>query len=863
MKVAVVSAHYPPNFVSGGTLVPQRTSRALRSLDVDVHVLAGWLGDEHPPLDVWDEVDETGLPVRWIATTPWTGWSDRRNFDNPEVDRRVGSWLEQLDPDIVHCHSLQSLGAGALRVAQQMGISTVVTLHDFWWWCARQFLCTRDGRPCSPVVAAGACSCEVDRAWLDERGQFLAPVLAACDRVVAVSRVSARVAVANGVDPARLVVIENGIVHEAPVATDAPAHAAPMSAPRLGAGVRLAFAGGPNPMKGVQVLADAVRQLAATGPWTLAAYGCAEVAALFGSDAVSTPPPYRPEDVGSVLDRTDVLVLPSVMRESYSILAREALSRGVPVVTSDSLGPEEVVVDGRNGLVVPSADPAALAAALDRVIDDPALLERLTTGCAGLPLPTLDDQAAALLELYGEICTPPTPPAVSFRSGERRCIRRALFVVGIEAAPLRYRARLPAEGLELLGVHTDVCHYRDPAVAALGERADVIIVYRVPATVQVLAFISAARRRGTPVAFDVDDLIFDPELGAEIPALSLLPPDEADRWMEGVRRYRSTMEHCDAFIGSTEMLVAHAQSTVGLPAYRWDNGVGVLLAKLSDEALDRPRTPGPLRIGYLSGTNTHDHDWRYLEPSVARLLDEHPDLEVWLVGMVTPTARLDPYAGRVRRRGLLHWTELPAILRDLDVNLAPMEPGSRFNEAKSAIKWLEAALTATPTVASPTGPFAEVITPGVSGALAEDGTAWYRSLSSLLADPQARVAMGTAARREALLGWAPALQGRRYLDILESIAPRPRLAVPSEWVTAHDEPDQPTALERYGLPTDADADVALDIERQREVSEAPGSPEGIWRVRAIGMARTVRDGGPSAGARLLAGSARRRLGARR
>ncbi len=66
-----------------------------------------------------------------------------------------------------------------------------------------------------------------------------------------------------------------------------------------------------------------------------------------------------------VLDAHDVLVLPSVMRETYSLLTREALSAGLPVVCTDTLGPEEVVTHLGNGLVIPAADPGALSAALD------------------------------------------------------------------------------------------------------------------------------------------------------------------------------------------------------------------------------------------------------------------------------------------------------------------------------------------------------------------------------------------------------------------------------------------------------------------------------------------------------------------
>ena len=54
---------------------------------------------------------------------------------------------------------------------------------------------------------------------------------------------------------------------------------------------------------------------------------------------------------------------------------------GVPVVVTDAGGLPEVVLAGESGLVVPRDDPAALAAALQRLIDDAPLRQRL--GAAG------------------------------------------------------------------------------------------------------------------------------------------------------------------------------------------------------------------------------------------------------------------------------------------------------------------------------------------------------------------------------------------------------------------------------------------------------------------------------------------------
>lgn len=810
----MVSAHYPPNFVSGGTLVPERQARGLRAAGFDVSVYAGWLGDGRRPLDTFDTVDDTGLPVRWIVTTPWTAWSDAANHDNPDVTADFERHVAEVAPDVVHFHSLQSLGAGLLAPAARSGARVVVTMHDFWWSCARQFLVDRSYRPCSLVVSCGDCACEVDRPWLDARNRFLASQLVHADVVLAPSRSAAEVVVANGVPAAKVRVDENGVPA---VAASAPP--GPTVAGGDGATVRFLYAGGHDRMKGAHVLVDAVRLLAGVPGWRLTAYGLGPFLDDGGPGVeglpVDVPAPFDPAAIENVFAAADVLVVPSVMRESHSILTREALTRGLPVVCAEAIGPEEVVDHGRNGLVVPAADAGALAAALRRLTLDPAMLAHLRNGCAAVPVRSVEAQVAGLGALYRSLAGGPAADAAAggpepFEPATdaavpRRTVRRVVFLVGIESAPLRYRARLPAEALGLLGVHTDVRHYRDPELAELCACADAVVAYRVPATTQVLDLLAACRQRGTPVLCDLDDLIFDPDLAAEIPALTLLPPDEAALWMEGVRRYRTTMEACDAFIGSTESLCRHAEDVTGLPTERFANGVGIRLARAADATLARPRTPGPLRIGYLSGTDTHDHDWRHVEPVVVETLDAYPDVELWLGGKVTPSAALDRFGARVRRLPMLPWLELPGVLRDLDVNLAPLAPGSRFNEAKSAIKWLEAGLTATVTLASGTQPFREAIRHGHNGMLADGADQWREGLRLLLDDDLLRGALGRRARRDALLRWSPHVQATRYLEILES-APRRTRTVPvpggrdaaPAWVpVAHDEPFAAHDLEPY------------------------------------------------------------------
>jgi len=798
LRIVQVSAHYPPNFVSGGTLVPQRLARSVAEAGHESYVYAGYLDPERSPLETWNDRDGD-VTVRWIVTTPWTVWSHSRNSHNPDVDRDLARWLEEVAPDIVHLHSLQTLGASLVSTARESGAKVIVTMHDFWWFCARQFLLSKDLRPCSLVVDCGACPCEIDHGWLTSRNTDLAVHLASADVILAPSESAARVLRANGIPEGKLRVDENGLSLEAAGVTERRSSESTEEDGPL----RLMYAGGSEPAKGARVLIDAARKLASHDGWVLDMYGVEESAALDLPAQVRPQPPYEHRSSREILSGHDVLVLPSLMRESHSILTREALSAGLAVVCTDTLGPEEAVEHGWNGLVVPAGDVDALAGALRQLIENPSSTIELMGNGSASPIRSLEDQTSGMIELYSQLLDfEGDDLQVSF-GVDVSPVRHVVFIVGIQGAPLRYRAHLPAEALRMLGVAVEVRHYRDPDLPFLVAGTDSVVLYRVPATVQVLNLIADMRRSrpDVPILFDVDDLIFDPELENEVHGLSALSADERALWWRGVARYRTTMEASDMFVGSTEELCRHATAVTGLPSARFANGVGTLLGQASDDALRQPRSSGPLRIGYFSGTTTHDADWASIEPAVIDVMSG-TDVELWLGGHLEPTDALEPFANRVKRMPFVPWHELPRLLRDVDVCVAPLTANSRFNEAKSAIKWLEAALVETPVVASPTQPFREAIEDGRTGYLADSHEQWVSAITTLLEDVAVRRRIGTQARREALLRWSPHLQGRAYLDILttaRSYVAESARRVPGEWTPVVD--DEPySRLEAYVDP---------------------------------------------------------------
>src|SRR5271157_1854581 len=85
-------------------------------------------------------------------------------------------------------------------------------------------------------------------------------------------------------------------------------------------------------------------------------------------------------DVPDLLVRARMFVLPS-LSEGIPLTVLEAMARGLPVVATRVGGLHEVVDDGVTGLLVPPADPAALAGAMVELWNDPIRLDR--AGCAG------------------------------------------------------------------------------------------------------------------------------------------------------------------------------------------------------------------------------------------------------------------------------------------------------------------------------------------------------------------------------------------------------------------------------------------------------------------------------------------------
>jgi glycosyltransferase involved in cell wall biosynthesis len=130
-----------------------------------------------------------------------------------------------------------------------------------------------------------------------------------------------------------------------------------------------------------------------------------DLIAQLGLDgAVEMMGPLDRESALAHLRRARLMVFPSLW-EGLPIAPMEALYFGVPVVASNIPGTDEVVTDGRNGLLVDKPTPESLAAAIRRLVIDQAEWTRLSLNGKADAAARFDRglNSSAHIELYGKL----------------------------------------------------------------------------------------------------------------------------------------------------------------------------------------------------------------------------------------------------------------------------------------------------------------------------------------------------------------------------------------------------------------------------------------------------------------------------
>lgn len=330
--------------------------------------------------------------------------------------------------------------------------------------------------------------------------------------------------------------------------------------------------------------------------------------------------------------------------------------------------------------------------------------------------------------------------------------------------PSRYRVTHQREQLLAGNLTSNEVFYTDLKLE-LVRNYRVFIFYRCPYTETVGKFIQLAKKYHKTVLFDIDDLVIDRKYTDLVPYVRTMEKKEKKVYDEGVMLIKKTLCLCDGAITTTERLAEELKQYVSevyinrnvasdrmLQISEWASYDRDILPykkkneiKKKEDLLTykkaceqkKKREQGGIRLGYFSGSITHNNDFQMILPVIKKIMTQYSDLELWIVGELKIPKELEIYKDRIICSNFVDWTELPRWISSVDINLVPLEKNI-FNEAKSENKWIEASLVKVPTIASKVGAFEKMIEDKITGILCETEQEWEQALIQLIEEKEYR-----------------------------------------------------------------------------------------------------------------------------
>ena len=362
LRILAANVFFSPRSFGGATIVVEQIAKRLNArADTEVVIFTSAPPGLAPAYELL-RYKAGEIPV-FAVSLPETV-DPVFSFDTPFTVQAFRDVLRLTRPDVVHLHSIQGLGARLLEVCDEEKVPAVVTLHDAWWICGRQFMITAKDEYCfQEKIDLNICSSCVSDAGLNVFRQYrLKELLARATVLLAPSRFFAKLYQTNLSSGQTVIVNKNGVAE--PVEFDR----------KTSDHIRFGFVGGNSIVKGADLVRDVFSKLGRSDYELVLVDNLQSLGfnSLHRIDweiegRLTILPSYTQENMNEFYENIDVLLFPTQWKESFGLTVREALIRDIWVIATDAGGVIEDLVQGENGVIIPLTDDgtALRAAVLD------------------------------------------------------------------------------------------------------------------------------------------------------------------------------------------------------------------------------------------------------------------------------------------------------------------------------------------------------------------------------------------------------------------------------------------------------------------------------------------------------------------
>lgn len=413
----------------GGTIFPRQIARELvrRGHQVTVFYAALEPLPGAGPYTLRRHQDE-GVQLVALHNRPVPFVDDgapAREVHDPQVARQVRALLDEVRPDLVHFHNFLGLSAAIAGEVAARGVPSLFTPYNFWAVCPTLYLTLPDLAVCGGVSADGAnclaCtrSDQAGAAYVARRDALRRALTTEVGHCLPTSQSARSVFVQNGYPEGWLTVLRSG----SPRAESLWRDVGERRVPGIAGPLRIGFLGSVLPIKGVHLLVAAAQGL--RGAFEVHVHGQAPpdyekaLRAIDRRAVVQWHGAYREEQLPAIVRGLDLGVVPSICLDHSPQVVDELQAARVPVVGAQIGGIPEYAQQGAGELFA-AGDPAALAVALQRCIQDPARVVAWQQRLQAPPsFAAYVDRLEALYQQHGRTMT--SAPAVRPRQLNLGC----------------------------------------------------------------------------------------------------------------------------------------------------------------------------------------------------------------------------------------------------------------------------------------------------------------------------------------------------------------------------------------------------------------------------------------------------------
>ena len=303
-----------------------------------------------------------------------------------------------------------------------------------------------------------------------------------------------------------------------------------------------------------------------------------------------------------------------------------------------------------------------------------------------------------------------------------------------EITTFRYRTYNVMEALENSTKYIVTCFMVEElrVISKLIDKIDLVILQRCKWSIELESFLNLAKTIGIKIVFDMDDLIYNNKY---IPDYLYNIGDYTDSCISSlvamVNLYRMSIDFCDEFIVSTPKLALQMEKDFKKKTYIYHNFLNFEQEEISKKICslkEKKYDNSKFVIGYFSGSGTHARDLDVALDSILKLMNKYDDVYFEIVGFMALNNKFDKYIKNKRliMKPLVTYQELQYLIGSVDLNIIPLQK-NLFNDCKSELKFFEAAIVNTLTLASSNAVYGKVIEDGVNGFLVDDFD-WFDKL---------------------------------------------------------------------------------------------------------------------------------------